>query len=181
MTLACVACGLCSLVRALLYIAAQMVGATAASALLALLEPIGNGSMVTIGTFGCNKPLSNERYQVTDWQAITIEAVLTGILLFVVFASVIGKPANTASISAHITIGFTVVTCMFAGVPLCLPSLDQVFYMYSYSVITCWIRAKYSTSTPHCTVYTSVVHNGARGPKWALWGFSLGSFKIIFS
>ena len=124
MTLACVACGLCSLVRALLYIAAQMVGATAASALLALLEPIGNGSMVTIGTFGCNKPLSNERYQVTDWQAITIEAVLTGILLFVVFASVVGKPANTASISAHITIGFTVVTCMFAGVPLYLPSLD---------------------------------------------------------
>ena len=30
-------------------------------------------------------------------------------------------------------------------------------------------------------VYSSVVHNGARGPKWALWGFSLGSFKIIFS
>ena len=27
----------------------------------------------------------------------------------------------------------------------------------------------------------SVVHNGARSPKWALWGFSLGSFKIIFS
>ena len=122
------ACGLCSLVRAVLYIAAQLVGATVASALLARLEPVGNGSLVTIGSFGCNKPLSNALYQVNDGQAIVIEAVLTGILVFVVFATVIGKPANTSSISAHITIGFTVVTCMFAGVHSCVICLFELNY-----------------------------------------------------
>ena len=117
-TLAFLVCGSFSLVRAALYIAAQLVGATVASALLAGLEPNPNGSLLTIGTFGCNKPLNNLQYHVSDFQAIFIEALLTGFLVFVVFASVNGKPANTASISAHITIGFTVVTCMFAGVHL---------------------------------------------------------------
>ena len=27
------------------------------------------------------------------------------------------------------------------------------------------------------SLYISVVHNGARGPKWALRGFSLGSLR----
>ena len=99
-----------------------------ASALLARLEPDGNGSLVTIGSFGCNKPLSNHLCQVSDGQAIIIETVLTGILVFVVITTIIGKPANTSSISAHITIGFTVVTCMFAGVHSCVICLFELNY-----------------------------------------------------
>ena len=105
-----------------------------ASALLARLEPIGNGSLVTIGAFGCNKPLSNALYQVNDGQAIIIEAVLTGILVFVVFATVIGKPCNTSSISGDITI-VTVVTCMFAGV--LLRHLPVWIELYSYTEWIC--------------------------------------------
>lgn len=96
--------------------AAQLAGATAASALLAALEPVGNESLVTIGTFGCNKPLQNQLYFVSNAQAICIEAVLTGVLVFVVFASVLGKSTNASSFATHLTVGFTVMSCMFAGV-----------------------------------------------------------------
>ena len=42
------------------------------------------------------------------------------------------------------------------------------------------VRNQITKSSRTIFLNPSVVHNGARGPKWALWGFSLGSFKIIF-
>jgi len=106
------------LLRGLLYVGAQCGGAVAGSAILRLLLPHDvRGS----GGLGLTQP----NPLVGLGQAVAVEAIITGLLVIVVFA-VAGDPTNSPSVkgSAPLAIGLTVAACHLFAVPLTGSSMN---------------------------------------------------------
>ncbi len=94
---------------ALAYIVAQIAGGLLGAVGLRLLLPGGAWEPVALGT-----PLVSSG--ITDWQAIAIEAVLTFLLVWVVFATAL-DPEGAFGKIAGLAIGFTIAMDIMMGGP----------------------------------------------------------------
>ena len=94
---------------ALAYIVAQIAAGLLGALALRLLLPGGAWEPVTLGT-----PLVTPG--ITDWQAIAIEAVLTFLLVWVVFATAL-DPEGAFGKIAGLAIGFTIAMDIMMGGP----------------------------------------------------------------
>src|SRR5262245_6488432 len=96
-------------VRGLLFIVMELLGATAAAALLKVSLPASMVDPVKLGT-----PLPGPG--ISNWQALIVEFVLTCFLMFVVFGVAIDKrgPATLAGLAIGLTI--TMDICMGGGI-----------------------------------------------------------------
>lgn len=97
-----------SILKALFYIVAQCVGATAGAALLQVALPVSIQGQSSIGVNQINP-------DINEGQAVLIEAVITFVLLFVVNA-VIDNNRTDVKGSIALAIGLTVAACNFAAV-----------------------------------------------------------------
>ena len=93
----------------LAYVVAQLAGATFAALALRVLTPGPAWGPVSLGT-----PLVNPA--LADWQAIAIEAVLTFLLVWVVFATAL-DPEGAFGKIAGLAIGFTITMDIMMGGP----------------------------------------------------------------
>jgi aquaporin Z len=93
----------------LAYIGAQLVGATLGALALRVMLPGDAWTDVSLGT-----PLVNPI--LADWQAIAIEAVLTFLLVWVVFATALDPEGSFGKI-AGLGIGFTITMDIMMGGP----------------------------------------------------------------
>ena len=91
------------------YVVAQLAGATLGAVALRVLMPGPIWSEVALGT-----PLVDP--SLTDWQAIGIEAVLTFLLVWVVFATAL-DPEGAFNKIAGLAIGFTITMDILVGGP----------------------------------------------------------------
>ena len=92
-----------------LYILTQLAAATLGALALRLLMPGPTWEPVSLGT-----PLVNPG--LADWQAIAIEAVLTFLLVWVIFATAV-DPAGSFNKIAGLAIGFTIAMDIMMGGP----------------------------------------------------------------
>merc|ERR1719220_2199018 len=106
------------LLRGLLYVGAQCGGAVAGSAVLRVLLPEDLRGSDGLG-------ITMPSHLVGLGQAVAIEALITGLLVLVVFA-VAGDPGNSASLkgSVPLAIGLTVGACHLFAVPLTGSSMN---------------------------------------------------------
>jgi len=106
------------LLRGLLYVGGQCGGAVAGAAILRVLLP---DEVRGSGGLGMTLPSP----LVGLGQAVAVEAIITGILVLVVFA-VAGDPRNSPSVkgSAPLAIGLTVAACHLFAVPLTGSSMN---------------------------------------------------------
>jgi aquaporin TIP len=95
---------------ALVYLSVQLLGATAAAALLRWLFDENTRQLTNLGAPGLGGG-------VDHWQALVIEAVLTFFLVWVVFASAV-DPGGTFKSIAGLAIGFTITLDILMGGPL---------------------------------------------------------------
>ena len=94
----------------MIYMAAQMLGAVAASGILYLVVRDAVGEAVNFGAHGIAGSVDG------DGGAFLIEAVLTAVLLIVIFATAVSKKG--AGHMAPIAIGLTIVLIHLVAVPL---------------------------------------------------------------
>lgn len=103
-----------SLLRAVLYMAFQCSGAVAGAALLYAVVD----DPTRVGGFGCNTiARTNDVLKINEFQAILIEALITFVLIFTVFATCDGKRSDLKG-SGPLAIGIAVGICHLAVVSL---------------------------------------------------------------
>ncbi|OWA52070.1 putative Aquaporin AQPAe.a [Hypsibius exemplaris] len=110
-----------SLIRGLLYMAFQCSGAVAGAALLFAVST----TEIAGGGFGCNgiRAKDGTTFIVTGTQAVLIEALITFVLIFTVFATCDSKRGDLKG-SGPLQIGIAVLICHLAVIPLTGSSMN---------------------------------------------------------
>ena len=102
--------GKVSLIKGVLYIIGQLIGSLIGAGILKVVLPVEYFNTTT-PSFGVTQPCRKDFYLISVLQAITIEFIITSVLVFTVFASVDQKNKKDQFGLNPFMVGLSVTVC----------------------------------------------------------------------